>query len=181
MAKEENKDLVAEKTQDAGGRNPLLTIVLVLNLIGMAVIAYFQYSFMEKESKKPSLSNMLEQGEKKEGEALYEQKVRSATQNDKLVSLDGFTVNLAQSDGPRRFVRMNLVLKLSSSSSDEEIEARKPQISDVIISILNSKKPEDLLELSGKNTLKEQIKSSINSFLIDSSVEDVFYTGFQIN
>ena len=162
-------------------KSPFITLLLILNFIGMGTIAYFQYRFMQNEANRPDLGTLLKQSSAKEGEALYEQKVTSATQSEKLVTLDGFTVNLAQSDGPRRFVRMNLVLKLGEGSSDQEIEARKPQIRDAIISILNSKKPEDLLMVEGKNTLKEQIKSSINSFLIDATVEDVFYTGFQIN
>jgi len=79
------------------------------------------------------------------------------------------------------FVRLNAVLKFSSSSKSEEFEARKPQIRDTIISILNSKRPEDLLKKEGKVYLKEEIKASINSFLIDGKVVDIFYVGFQIN
>ena len=50
-----------------------------------------------------------------------------------------------------------------------------------VIGILNSKRPEDLLKRDGKLYLKEQIKSAINSYLIDGKVVDVFYVGFQIN
>ena len=95
--------------------------------------------------------------------------------------LDRFTANLAQGDGPRRFVNLNLVLKFSQDSKEEEFKARKPQIRDTIISILNSKRPEDLLKVEGKKYLKEEIKSSINAFLLDGHIMDVFYMGFQIN
>lgn len=181
MAEEAEKDPQGSEGQNLSGRSPFITLLLILNLVAMATIAYFQYRFMQIEANRPDLTKLLKQGEKLEGEALHEQKVTSAAQSDKLVPLEGFTVNLAQGDGPRRYVRMNLVLKLSEDSSDEEIEARKPQIRDSVISILNAKKPEDLLQATGKSTLKEQIKSSINAFLIDGAVEDVFYTGFQIN
>ena len=98
-----------------------------------------------------------------------------------LFPLDGFTANLAQGDGPRRFVRLEAVLKFSQDSNEEEFKAKKPQIRDRIISLLNSKKPEDLLKVEGKTYLKEEIKSAINSFLVDGKVLDVFYVGFQIN
>ncbi len=91
------------------------------------------------------------------------------------------TVNLAQGDGPRRFLRFNAVLKFSKDSSEEEFKARGAQIKDSIITLLNSKRPQDLLTVEGKNYLKEEIKSSINSFLVDGSVVDVYYVGFQIN
>ena len=62
-----------------------------------------------------------------------------------------------------------------------EVEARKPQIRDTIISILNSKRPEDILKRDGKLYLKQEIKSAVNAFLVDGKVEDIFYVGFQIN
>jgi flagellar FliL protein len=46
---------------------------------------------------------------------------------------------------------------------------------------LNTKRPEDLLKKEGKLYLKEEIRTAINSFLIDGNVVDVFYIGFQIN
>lgn len=74
-----------------------------------------------------------------------------------------------------------MVLKFSKETKKEEIDARKPQISDTIISMLNSKKPEELLKKEGKEYLKEEVKTSINNFLVDGQVLDVFYVGFQIN
>ena len=108
--------------------------------------------------------------------------IAKADQDKGLVMpLQGFTVNLAQGDGPKRFVRMNAVLKFSKESEESEFNARKPQIRDTIITILNSKRPEDLLKREGKVYLKEEIKSQINSFLISGKVEEVYYVGFQIN
>jgi flagellar FliL protein len=98
-----------------------------------------------------------------------------------LFPLDSFTANLAQGDGPRRYVRLNAVLKFSKDSNEEEFKVRKPQIRDTIISILNSKRPEDLLKVEGKNYLKEEIKAAINTFLVDGQVIDLYYVGFQIH
>ena len=76
---------------------------------------------------------------------------------------------------------MNAVLKFSKKSKEEEFKARKPQIRDVIISTLNSKRPEDLLKVEGKSFLKEEIKNAINTFLVDGEVIDIYYVGFQVN
>jgi flagellar FliL protein len=76
---------------------------------------------------------------------------------------------------------MTTVLSFSNATNQEEFKARKAQIRDSIISILNSKRPEDLLKVEGKQYLKSEIKSAINSYFVDGEVQDVFYTSFQIN
>lgn len=163
----------------ASQKNPLVTILLILNMLGLGTVAYFQYKFMDMESKRVDMNSLAAQGSLNPGlddEAAPTEDL--APEN--LVELASFTVNLAQGDGPRRYVRLNTVLKLDMKSELSEIEARKPQIRDTIISLLNSKRPKDILKKDGKLFLKEQIKSSINSFLIDAKVVDVFFNGFQI-
>jgi len=100
---------------------------------------------------------------------------------ENLLALDSFTVNLAQGEGPRRYVRLDAVLKMSEDAKTPEFEARKPQIRDTIISILNTKRADDLLKKEGKSYLKEEIQSAVNSFLVDGKVEDIYYISFQIN
>ena len=73
------------------------------------------------------------------------------------------------------------IQKFSKESSEEEFKSRKPQIRDTFISILNSKRPEDLLKKEGKVYLKEELKASINTILIDGKLLDIFYVGFQVN
>lgn len=176
---EDNAEVSGSQASAASQKNPLVMILLVLNMIGLGTVAYFQYQFMEMESKRPDLSQLLNQG-KVNPELADELPPTDDISKESLVDLATFTVNLAQGDGPRRYVRLNAVLKMDKESELSEVEARKPQIRDTIIGILNSKRPEDILKRDGKLYLKEQIKSSINSFLIDAKVIDVFYIGFQI-
>jgi flagellar FliL protein len=168
-----------EKTSE---KNPFVAFMLLLNAVALAAVAFFQYSYLQKEANRPSLRQLMK--EEMEGQPSAEAAEELAeTQKPKGIdlALDGFTVNLAKGDGPRRFVRINTVLRFSDNSKEAEFTARKPQIRDTIISILNSKRPEDLLKREGKEFLKEEIKSGINSFLIDGEVIDVFYVNFQIN
>jgi len=167
------------------GKNPLLTLLMVVNIIAISAIAYFQYRFMQMEASRPDLTRLLK--EQQDGtvvvdtEAAGEQKTTEVVKKENLLTLDSFTVNLASGDGPRRYVRLDAVLKMSDDAKAPEFEARKPQIRDTIISILNTKRAEDLLKKEGKSFLKEEIKSSINSFLVDGKVEDIYYISFQIN
>lgn len=167
---------------ESSQKSPFVTFILLLNMIALATVAYFQYTFMQAEANKPSLRQLVK--EEMSGDVSEEASDEQAEINRPkgiVMPLEGFTVNLAKGDGPRRFVRLKAVLKFSESSKEAEFTARKPQIRDTIISILNSKRPEDLLKREGKEFLKEEIKSAINSFLIDGEVIDVFYVGFQIN
>ena len=172
----------------ASGKNPLLVILVLVNTIAVAVIGVFQFQTHKKLTSVTTAADVLKQdlegagGEKKEGG------VAGAASKEDQVKLEGllyplepFTANLAQGEGPRRYIRISLVLKFSKDTKKEEIDARKPQISDTIISMLNSKKPEELLKKEGKEYLKEEVKTSINNFLVDGQVLDVFYVGFQIN
>jgi flagellar FliL protein len=187
MGTPELKDIMADDIKPAAGTtsgNPLLTILMIVNILAMGTVAYFQWRFMDMEAKRPDLSQLLK--EQKEatptsGEAAGEQKTVEVVKKENLLPLDSFTVNLAQGEGPRRYVRLDLVLKMSDDAKAAEFEARKPQIRDSIISILNTKKSEDLLKKEGKGYLKEEIKTSINSFLVDGRVEDIYYISFQIN
>lgn len=162
------------------GKNPLLILLMITNIITMSAVAYFQWRFMEMESKRPDLAVLLKEGQAS-SEASDEVKSEVNVKEEKLLQLESFTVNLAQGDGPRRYLRLDAVLKMSDDAKKEEFEARKPQIRDTIISILNTKRADDLLKREGKDYLKEEIKSSINSYLIDGRVEDVYYISFQIN
>lgn len=199
MAEEKNEK------DDAGaappsGKNPLLVILVLVNTIAVAGIGFFQFQNHKKLNSVTTAADVLKQslegGEHAagaggeagapaaggaHGAAPGAGEAADAKVDGLIYPLEPFTANLAQGDGPRRFIRISLVLKFSKETKKEEIDARKPQISDTIISMLNAKKPEELLKKEGKEYLKEEVKTSINNFLVDGQITDVYYVGFQIN
>lgn len=197
MAEEKNEK------DDAGaappsGKNPLLVILVLVNTIAVAGIGFFQFQNHKKLNSVTTAADVLKQGLEggehgagagaEAGAAAAGGGHGAAAAGGTDVKADGliyplepFTANLAQGDGPRRFIRISLVLKFSKETKKEEVDARKPQISDTIISMLNAKKPEELLKKEGKEYLKEEVKTSINNFLVDGQITDVYYVGFQIN
>jgi len=185
MADEETLEEVERSQISNGGgqKNPLLLIVLILNLIVMGAVAYFQFETHNKISQTMTTQDIERSAAQRhmvDGEEVVD--TGEARERDGILfPLEGFTANLAQGDGPRRFVRLNAVLKFSKDSNEEEFKARQPQIRDAVISTLNSKRAEDLLKVEGKNFLKEEIKAAINTFLVDGQVIDVFYVSFQVN
>ncbi len=197
--KDEASEDGAQATQEvapSGGssfiKNHLMTVLLGINALLMGGVIYFQIVSLKHVSSEPSVQDLVNQSASAHTEAATEGEAAAKKdapvnlnegkiQDGILMQLDSFTANLAQGDGPRRYVRMQIVLKFSKDSLEGEFKSKQAQIRDSVISILNTKRPEDLLKAEGKTYLKEEIKSSVNSFLIDGQVMDVFYIGFQIN
>lgn len=169
--------------ESSSSKSPLLIILMIVNIAAMGTVAFFQWRFMEMEANRPDLTQLIKEqnAPATSDEAAGEQIPSEVVKKENLLPLDSFTVNLAQGEGPRRYVRLDAVLKMSEDAKTPEFEARKPQIRDTIISILNTKRAEDLLKKEGKSYLKEEIKASINSFMVDGRVEDIYYISFQIN
>lgn len=182
-----------KKTDDSGegkassGKNPLLVVLVLVNTIAVGAIGFFQFQNHKKLNALPTVVDVLNQQMAKEGTegaapaATGAEANKTVEEEGILYQLDPFTANLAKGEGPARFIRMTIVLKFNKEAKKEEVDAKKPQISDAIISMLNSKKPEDLLKTEGKAFLKEEIKNSINSFMVDGQIMDIFYVAFQIN
>ena len=190
MANDDATDIVpadqAEKSNGANsGKNPFVSILLLLNIIGLIGVGYMQYLSFYKAKNEPSIKDVvaaqLQQRDSLLDSENESEESRREEEQGKLLPLEGFTANLAQTDGPRRYLRLKIVLKFNNDSKPEEFKSRRPQIRDTVISLLNSKRPEDLLKIEGKSYLKEEIKTSINSFLTDGRIIDIYYVGFQIN
>ena len=199
----EDKHAKDEAVAPPSGKNPLLVILVIVNTIAVGAVGFFQFQNHKKLNSVTTAADVMKQdlegggehaaagghGEAKaegghgggHGGAEVKAEVEGVKADGLLYPLEPFTANLAQGEGPRRFIRISLVLKFSKETKKEEIDARKPQISDTIISMLNAKKPEELLKKEGKEYLKEEVKTSINNFLVDGQITDIYYVGFQIN
>ncbi|MBG08862.1 MAG: hypothetical protein CME68_08900 [Halobacteriovoraceae bacterium] len=181
MAEEEAKPEAGD--EGSSGKNPLLLIITLVNAVLMGVIAFLQWQSHQTLKNQESIKDVVTAEMKKMKEAEdQEAETGEAKEQDGInFSLDPFTANLAQGDGPRRYLRLKVVLRFSKTSSEEEFRSRKAQIRDTVITIINSKRPTDVLKLEGKDNLKEELKAAINTYLIDGSVIDVYYTQFQVN
>jgi flagellar FliL protein len=184
MAEEQKSTPTDSASNSKPLTSPLVLAILVLNTVGLAAVAFFLFSYIKQERARPAVEDLIKEqveASKDHGGKDELKKEETAKVDHLEVVLEPFSVNLAQGDGPRRYLRLNAVLKFSHDALKDEVEARKPQIRDAVINILNAKRPEDLLKREGKLFLKDEIKSSINSFLVKGKVEDLYYTGFQIN
>lgn len=99
-------------------------------------------------------------------------------------TLDEFIVNLADVTEPH-YLKVNLVLEIEGGESKgkggEGGGGKNPQEArarDAIITVLTEKHFADLLSEQGKDQLKEDLKTALNSELEDMKVENIYFTSF---
>ncbi len=180
-----------------GSGNKLILLLSILNFlitIGILFLIYISYS---KEKNHPSVEDMVikssDEGEpdkakSKEGEEGKEGEEKSAegskkktTTFGKMINLEQFTVNLTtSSSASSKFVRANISLEVPTEDIENEVGVKMPQVRNTIIDLFNSKRPSDLSTSEGRDFIKEEIRNSINNFLVTGKVKGVFFTSFSL-
>lgn len=169
----------AEKQVDTKPPKPILLIaVVVVNLLVMCSVIAILWTSFQAEKAKPKLEDVI-QGEI-DGEA---QKAAEAETEDyigKLVPMETFLVNLAGARG-NKLVKINMELEVDGPKVEEELDKRKPQIRDIIIILLSSKTYDQMTTRQGKEALRDEVKDTVNSFLVRGKIKKVFFTDFIVN
>ncbi|MEJ5377216.1 MAG: flagellar basal body-associated FliL family protein [bacterium] len=97
-----------------------------------------------------------------------------------VVSVKPFVVNLMGTADAPRYLKLEFDLELRSGSQVKELETRMSELRDAIIVLLGSKRYEDLASIEGKDRLKEEIISRVNSRLQSATASRVFFKEFII-
>ena len=178
MAEEE----VQEEKKSGGGKGLLIVLILLIVLLIAAVggIGYFMYSkgFFDPETQ---------QGEKVEQTTVEDkEKDLSETFNGKI---DSLVLNITDAKGRAKLMKLSFTLKSTEPTIEAIIEANKDQIIDSVIRQVSARSSEELLTVSGKAMLKEEMIEEINNILNETtneeevkrdSVKDIFFTSFVI-
>lgn len=149
--------------EDNSALNFSLIIAVVLSVVLATSLSYFMMM------KFGGLTNGEQKGEPKQQE---EVKKLGATH-----SLNQFLVNLSESNS---YVKLSISVEVSNKDVINEIKNRNPQIRDTVISILRSKKMEDISDNPSARKLREEIRKNINQNLAKGKVTNVFFTEFVV-
>ena len=96
-----------------------------------------------------------------------------------IYNFEPIIVNLNE-EGARRYLKVSLTLELSDEDLIKEIELLKPKILDSLISLLSSKKLEEIEGTEGKRNLRREIVSEINRYLNKGMVINAYFVEFVI-
>ncbi|MGL4366872.1 MAG: flagellar basal body-associated FliL family protein [Brevinemataceae bacterium] len=140
--------------------------IIVSVLISIAVMFLFFKSDISKERKDDVIAIQLQP---KPAPLSY-------------YDLGEFRINTADLD-VNHFVRIVLSLGYNQENKNlyNELVARKTQIRDIVLNLVNSKEKNQIDEFLEKEQLKEEIRRTINSILIHGEVDAVYYTEFTIS
>ena len=97
--------------------------------------------------------------------------------------IETLTVNLARPSGPQRFITLSMVLILETPQDKptDEMTNKIPTFRDEIIDILNTKTPQEILKLEGREVLKNIIKNHLNQSLKTDKVRRILFTQFKVS
>ena len=177
MAEEKAAPAEAAAPSGGSGQKPILLIALaVINMLIVAGVGFMLYKGRQKEAAEPKIENVI----KGEAEAQKKEATEEKEVVGKVVPLETFIVNLAGAKG-RKVLKASMELELKGEHAPEEIDKRKAQIRDIIIIILSSKTYEEVSAREGKDNLRNEIKDTINSFLLQGKITNVFFTDLIYN
>ena len=97
-----------------------------------------------------------------------------------IVSLSPFVVNLSDEGDYPRYLKVEFGLELRAGSNPEEVDERMPELRDVIIVLLSSKRSKDINSIEGKDRLRDEIITRINGRLSQAIVGRIFFKEFII-
>lgn len=181
MAEEKAQEATSSTESSASTQKkdkPILFIALsVFNILVVLGVGAMLYMGKKKQEQTTTIDQVIE-GERMQ----QEQDVSEDPFIGEFIPIETFFVNLAGTRGGK-IARVTLELEVEQKGVEisEEIERRKPQIRDIIIIILSSKTYEQISEREGKDNLREEIKTRLNSFLTRGKVKSVLFTEFLLN
>ncbi|HEY8272509.1 MAG TPA: flagellar basal body-associated FliL family protein [Pseudobdellovibrionaceae bacterium] len=162
-----------------GGKNNIILIALaIVNMLVVGGVGFMLFQGRKKEAAEPKIEQVIK------GEKEAQEHDKENTDEKKFVGqiipLEKFIINLAGSKG-RKLASVSIELEVKGSAVQEEIDKRKAQIRDIIIIILSSKTYEEVSSREGKDNLRNEVKDTINSFLVKGKISNVFFTEFIYN
>jgi flagellar FliL protein len=92
-------------------------------------------------------------------------------------ALDPFLANLADESGTR-YLKMTIQVEFVGAEPPASLEARMPQIRDVILTLVTSKTFADIRTPDGKERLREDVIDRIDHVLQQPAVKSVYFTEF---
>ena len=131
-----------------------LIIALVIIITGVASFTFFTYFSVAENNEEKEEFNIED--------------IRST------YMVGDFVVNIT--DNSRiNFIRASLVFEIEDNNLIEELEKRKPQLRDKIITTLRSQN-ETILKEANAQTIKKIIKNEVNKILKSGEITNVWFT-----
>ncbi len=171
MAEEEieEKEEETEKSKKFPLKLIIIAVVVILFCAGGSIIGFVM---MKKgAADNPEKSRTAPKSR--------ENQIESRPVFGRIFPMEVFVVNLAAPD-ENRYLKTKMEFELSKESSDEELNARLPQLRDIILLHLSSKSLEDIQGTTGKIALRNELIMRLNQSLKNSRIRNLYFTEFVV-
>lgn len=167
-----------EQKPSGGGKGKIIAIIIVVLLLLIAglVVAFMLLTQTPEESAQAAVGNS--NAPQAQANVMGETNARYLRIGP-IFQLDQFIVNLL-SQGGRRYLKINIGLEMTTANLENELNAKRALVRDIIIGILTSKSPEDISTTRGKDKMKEEIVQRLNENLVDGKIRNVFISDMAI-
>ncbi|MDX9835662.1 MAG: flagellar basal body-associated FliL family protein [Desulfobulbus sp.] len=160
-----------DTTGGSGKKKLILILVAVLVLLMTAGGAAWYFLAFKKAEEAATVAESKA--------SAIARTVAEGTQIGPMVEIKEFVVNIISQD-VSHYVKASMSLELDREATLDEVNKRMPQIRDAILLLIGNKTYEELQDIQGKNQVKAEIKSRINSFLKTGKVNNVYLTDFVV-
>lgn len=90
-----------------------------------------------------------------------------------------FIVNVSDNQG-ERYLKIVMELEVPDQLTIAELEKLKPKLRDNLLDLLSARSFGELMDVGGKQRLREEIALRLNSFLVKGKIMRVYFTEFVI-
>lgn len=169
MAKKKDKDTEAVEEGAEGKKSKkglLIIIILIVLLLGGG--GFGAYWFLLR-APAPTAEQLAEMEAAKKPEPVILP----------VFALKPFVVNLADKKS-RRYLKVTMKLELSNEELLEEVDKRRAQLRDVVLTMLSSKTAAEIGSMEGKFLLRQDIIKRVNVNLVTGKVTKVYWEEFVV-
>lgn len=143
--------------------------VAVLLILGLAVLLLTGKEAAHKPAGKENITETGEHGEKGRGGAL--------SASTTLYQLEPFVIHIF--DGQElRHLKVSMELEMANPAAKTELDARLEPIRNTVVVLLSVKSIQEILDVTGKNQLKDEIQAAINRIVSPNAVTRIYYVDF---
>lgn len=146
------------KNQSSRKRSMMILIALIFVLIAITGSFYFLSTQNSKNNKQTQTEQLA---------------TTSAGAGNFKADINDLVLNLTDSKGKEKLMKLSFSIKSSEPTIADVVESYKPEIIDVVISQIGARSSDELLTVTGKNLLIDDLVNDINGVLNNIPPTDV--------
>jgi len=185
---QEGKAAEPKKKSEGGGSKAFIMMFSVAMIVQLVIIVILVYFVLSKSNapqpvQQPAAAAATKDGEHEGEEGKTDESEEGSKKEEGPVFIyqtEDLVVN-PKGSGGRRYLMTQVGLSVKSEEEKKEMEeSRKAQINDILIQYLSSKSVDELADIDKRDSLKIDLKKTLNKEIAGKKIKDVFFSKFVV-